>query len=118
MAPTPPASGGGNGTNVDLDVLQQAAVDVRQQNTDIQAQLKALQSKLQTGLNSGAFYGDTAAAFWDVHGRWDADALQLYNSLNTIADLLEKNHLQYRANQHRQTTKIRGLGTTLNPGPR
>jgi WXG100 family type VII secretion target len=98
-------------TQVQLDVLQQAAQTVSQAKQDIAAQLTALQQEVEGYISPATLGGQFATVFQDVHTRWTQDSVRLTNALQNIADLLQQNHLKYH---YAQQTQVQSMSTVRN----
>lgn len=95
-------------TQVQLDVLQQAALNVQQSKDSIQSQLNALQQEVAGYISPATLGGRFATVFQDVHTRWSEDTMRLTTALQNIADLLQQNHLKYH---YTQETHVQSMST-------
>ncbi|MCM3883408.1 WXG100 family type VII secretion target [Frankia sp. R82] len=96
----------------DLPVMQQAAQHVYDVNTNIQAQLTTLITRL--GALEGSWRGDAATSFTVLKLRWDEDARKLNEALRTIGDALRQSHINYSTTETTSATGFTRIAARLN----
>jgi uncharacterized protein YukE len=105
-----------NQTQVQLDILQQAAQQVHTVKDSIASQLLVLQHEVESTItNKSLLNGDFATVVNDVHVRWTADSQKLTTALQNIADLLLQNHAKYHYTNQTQTQVMSAVRSRLNP---
>lgn len=72
-----------------------AAADVRSTSKNIHGQLENLQAKVKQVADS--WEGETQQAYQHAQARWDANARELANDLESIAKALESSVQAYQA---------------------
>ncbi|MGH3772969.1 MAG: WXG100 family type VII secretion target [Pseudonocardiaceae bacterium] len=76
-----------------FEQMQAAAQHVDEVNQSVQNQLSALRNQIAP--LSGAWKGQAATAFQTLMQRWDADALQINQSLHNIGDQIRGSGATY-----------------------
>jgi WXG100 family type VII secretion target len=93
------------------DELKSAAAKTSLTNTQIQAQILAMQAYV-VGLMA-AYRGRSAIALSDLTERWNADAKALGHVLTTIADGLTSNANNYVSSEAANSTNLSNIAASL-----
>jgi WXG100 family type VII secretion target len=107
---TATGSGPGAQFGASLDVMAQAAVQVRTVNEEIGQQLSTLMGQLEP--IASTWKGAASSAFQQLHLRWNADAQKLNAALASIAEALSGTHKAYSASEeanHAAVNRVAGL---------
>jgi WXG100 family type VII secretion target len=84
----------GGGFRVDLEVLQSKAQYTQNLVPQIQSQLQQLNGEMESLF--GTWKGQASASFQRLHGTWHQDYLRLNQSLDRIAQEMQRNHRSYQ----------------------
>jgi WXG100 family type VII secretion target len=100
-------------SNMDFTTLHQAASDVRSVKSEVDGQLKSLDSIVQE--MAGQWRGAAATAFQGLAQQWQADTQKLLQAMQGIADLLDKSGTMHQQNDEEQQHSMNGILGALNP---
>jgi WXG100 family type VII secretion target len=95
----------------ELPTMQQASQHVANVNQQIQGQLRDLMGRLEP--LAGAWQGQAAASFQDLHRRWQENATRLNQALQGIGEGLAQSHQNYHTQEAGISHDITRVGTNL-----
>jgi WXG100 family type VII secretion target len=98
---------------MDFATLHQAAGDVRTVKSEVDGELKKLDSLVQE--LASAWRGSAATAFQGLAQQWQADTQKLLVAMQGIADLLEKSGQMHQHNDESQQHSMNSIMGALNP---